>query len=164
MLELIAGLLIFLGLHSVRVFAADWRSRQIANLGDKAWKLSYTALSLLGFGLIIYGYGQARMAQVILWQPLPGMSHLAALLTLLAFILLAIVDYISDDNPDAALALMDEIQGKVEQLPAHPKRCRPGRVNGTRELVVRPNYIVVYAETPALVTVLRVLHAAQMWP
>ena len=78
--------------------------------------------------------------------------------------LMAIVDYISDDNPDAALALMDEIQGKVEQLPAHPKRCRPGRVNGTRELVVRPNYIVVYAETPEVVTVLRVLHAAQMWP
>lgn len=78
--------------------------------------------------------------------------------------LMAIVDYISDDNPDAALALMDEIQGKVEQLPAHPKRCRPGRVNGTRELVVRPNYIVVYAETPVVVTVLRVLHAAQMWP
>jgi toxin ParE1/3/4 len=78
--------------------------------------------------------------------------------------LMAIVDYISDDNPDAALALMGEIQGKVEQLPAHPKRCRPGRVNGTRELVVRPNYIVVYAETPTVVTVLRVLHAAQMWP
>ena len=78
--------------------------------------------------------------------------------------LMAIVDYISDDSPDAALALMDEIQGKVEQLPAHPKRCRPGRVNGTRELVVRPNYLVVYAETPAVVTVLRVLHAAQMWP
>lgn len=78
--------------------------------------------------------------------------------------LMAIVNYISDDNPDAALALMEEIQGKVEQLPAHPKRCRPGRVNGTRELIVRPNYIVVYAETPDVVTVLRVLHAAQMWP
>ncbi|WP_313137863.1 type II toxin-antitoxin system RelE/ParE family toxin [Paracoccus jeotgali] len=78
--------------------------------------------------------------------------------------LLAIIDYISDDNPDAALALMDEIQGKVAQLPAHPKRCRPGRVEGTRELVVRPNYIVVYTETPMVVTVLRVLHAAQMWP
>ena len=59
---------------------------------------------------------------------------------------------------------MDEIQGNVEQLQAHPKRCRPGRVKGTRELVVRPNYIVVYAETPASVMVLRVLHAAQMWP
>lgn len=78
--------------------------------------------------------------------------------------LMAIVDYISDDNPNAALALIEEIQSKVAQLPAHPKRCRPGRVEGTRELVVRPNYIVVYAETAATVTVLRVLHAAQMWP
>lgn len=78
--------------------------------------------------------------------------------------LMAIVDYISDDNPDAALALMEEIQGKVAQLLAHPKRCRPGRVEGTRELVVRPNYIVVYAETAEAVTVLRVLHAAQLWP
>lgn len=78
--------------------------------------------------------------------------------------LMAIVDYISDDNPDAALALMEEIQSKVAQLPAHPKRCRPGRVEGTRELVVRPNYIVVYAETAATVTVLRVIYAAQLWP
>jgi len=78
--------------------------------------------------------------------------------------LMAIVDYISDDNPEAALALVEEIQSKVAQLPAHPKRCRPGRVESTRELVVRPNYIVIYAETAAAVTVLRVLHAAQMWP
>lgn len=77
---------------------------------------------------------------------------------------MAIVDYISDDNLNAALALMEEIQSKVAQLPAHPKRCRPGRVEGTRELVVRPNYIVIYTETAAAVTVLRVLHAAQMWP
>ena len=78
--------------------------------------------------------------------------------------LLAIVDYISDDNLNAAHALMDEIQAKVAQLPAHPKRCRLGRVENTRELVVRPNYIVVYTETAAVVTVLLVLHAAQMWP
>lgn len=78
--------------------------------------------------------------------------------------LMAIVDYISDDNPDAALTLMEEIQGKVAQLPANPKHCRSGRVDGTRELVVRPNYIVVYTETATAVTVLRVLHAAQQWP
>ena len=78
--------------------------------------------------------------------------------------LMAIVDYISDDNPDAALALMDEIQGKVEQLPVHPKRCRPGRVNGTRELLFLPYYIAVFSYSPPVVTVLRVLHAAQMWP
>ena len=78
--------------------------------------------------------------------------------------LMAIVDYISDDNPDAALAVMTEIQDKVGQLPAHPKRGRLGRVEGTRELVVRPNYIVVYAEDATSVVVMRVLHAAQMWP
>jgi len=78
--------------------------------------------------------------------------------------LMAIVDYISEDNPSAASALMDEIQIKVASLRDHPKRCRPGRVQGTRELIVRPNYIVVYTDTPKVVTVLRVLHAAQMWP
>ena len=78
--------------------------------------------------------------------------------------LAAIVDYISDDNPDAALTLMEEIEVKVTQLLAHPKRGRPGRAEDTRELVVRPNYIVVYAKTPLAVTVLRVLHAAQKWP
>jgi|TARA_R110000744_G_scaffold20818_2_gene54451 addiction module RelE/StbE family toxin len=78
--------------------------------------------------------------------------------------LMAIVDYISDDNPDAASALMDDIQDKVFGLLTHPRSGRPGRVNDTRELVIRPNYIVVYAENTAAVTVLRVLHAAQMWP
>ena len=78
--------------------------------------------------------------------------------------LMEIVDYISDNNPDAAHALMNEIQHKVAKLPAYPKRGRPGRVEGTRELVVHPNYIVIYAENTAMVTVLRVLHAAQMWP
>lgn len=78
--------------------------------------------------------------------------------------LMAIVDFISDDNPDAALALLKEIEDKVAQLPAHPKRGRPGRVETTRELIIRPNYIVVYAQTASVLTVLRVLHAAQMWP
>lgn len=76
----------------------------------------------------------------------------------------AIVAYISDDNPDAARALLEEIQGKVAQLSDHPKSGRVGRVKATRELVVRPNYIVVYAETATVIRVLRVLHAAQMWP
>ncbi len=59
---------------------------------------------------------------------------------------------------------MDEVRGKVSRLSVHPKIGHPGSVEGTRELVVRPNYIVVYAETVDAVTVLRVLHAAQIWP
>jgi addiction module RelE/StbE family toxin len=78
--------------------------------------------------------------------------------------LTAIIDYISDDNLDAALALLDLIQRQVGQLPDYPKRCRAGRVEGTRELFVPPNYIVIYAESASAVRVLRVLHAAQMWP
>jgi toxin ParE1/3/4 len=78
--------------------------------------------------------------------------------------LIAIGDYIAVDNPDAAIRMLDQIEDKVGKLAEHPKRHRPGRVAGTRELVVRPNYIVVYAETETGVSVLRVLHAAQKWP
>lgn len=78
--------------------------------------------------------------------------------------LLAIIDYISDDNPNAAQALKEDIEGKAFELPNHPRMYRTGRVNGTREMVVRPNYVVVYAEDPTAVVILRVLHAAQQWP
>ena len=77
---------------------------------------------------------------------------------------LAIVDYISDDNPDAAQRLKDEIEDKVSKLPEHPQLYRPGRVTGTREMVVRPNYMVIYAENTDAIAILRVLHAAQQWP
>jgi toxin ParE1/3/4 len=78
--------------------------------------------------------------------------------------LLAIVDYISDDHPAAAQRLKDELEAKVAKLPARPSLYRAGRVEGTREMVVRPNYIVVYAATDDKVTILRVLHAARQWP
>jgi len=78
--------------------------------------------------------------------------------------LLAIVDYIADDNPDAAQALKDEIETRAARLPQNPRAYRVGRVEGTREMVVRPNYLVVYAEDARAVTILRVLHAAQQWP
>jgi toxin ParE1/3/4 len=78
--------------------------------------------------------------------------------------LLAIVDYISDDNPEAAQQLKDDIEAKVAKLVEHPKLYRPGRVAGTREMVVRRNYVVVYAEDARAVSILRVLHASQQWP
>jgi toxin ParE1/3/4 len=78
--------------------------------------------------------------------------------------LLSIVGYISDDNPDAAQRLKDEIKAKAAKLPEHPKLYRAGRVAGTREMAVRSNYVVVYTEDARSVTILRVLHAAQQWP
>lgn len=89
MFLLITGLVLFLGIHSVRIVAEGWRSRQRARLGEKGWKLAYTAVSLLGFGLMVYGYGLARQTPLALWATPRGMNHLAALLTLLSFVLLA---------------------------------------------------------------------------
>ncbi|MDC8773417.1 NnrU family protein [Roseateles albus] len=89
MLELVLGLFIFLGVHSVRIVANDWRSAQVRRRGAAAWKLGYTALSLLGFGLILWGYSLARQNPQILWATPKGMNHLAALLTLIAFVMLA---------------------------------------------------------------------------
>lgn len=76
----------------------------------------------------------------------------------------SIIDHIAADNLDAANALLAEIEAKAERLIEHPKLYRAGRVDGTREMVVRPNYIVVYSEDASDVRVLRVLHAAQQWP
>jgi addiction module RelE/StbE family toxin len=78
--------------------------------------------------------------------------------------LLAIVDYISDDNPEAAQRLKDDIEEKTAKLREHPRLYRPGRIEGTREMIVRANYIVIYMEDPFAVRILRVLHAAQQWP
>ena len=76
----------------------------------------------------------------------------------------AIVDYISDDNPEAAQVLKDEREATVGKLPQNPRMYRIGRVSGTREIVVRKNYIVVYSEPSSHITILRILHAAQEYP
>lgn len=76
----------------------------------------------------------------------------------------SIMDYIAQDNPIAALELDEAIEDKTNALADHPKLYKPGRMKGTREMVIRPNYVVIYQETRTEVTVLRVLHAAQQWP
>jgi uncharacterized membrane protein len=85
---LILGLIVFLGVHSTRIFANDWRAAQLERLGTGAWKGIYSLLSLAGFGLIIWGFGLARQQPVVLWVSPAAMRHLAALLTLIAFVLL----------------------------------------------------------------------------
>lgn len=89
MIVLLIGLLLFLGPHSVRIFADDWRSAQIERFGEIPWKLSYSIVSIAGFVLIIIGYGMTRMDPVFVWFPPVWTKHLAALLMIPAFILLA---------------------------------------------------------------------------
>ena len=88
MLLLILGLALFLGVHSVRIVADDWRRAMVAQLGAGRWKGLYSLLSLAGLMMIIWGYRHARIAPVLLWESPTWTRHLAAVLMLLAFVLL----------------------------------------------------------------------------
>jgi uncharacterized membrane protein len=88
MTALILGLVLFLGIHSARIVADGKRNAFISQRGANAWKGLYTLLSLAGFALLVWGYGLARQQPVVLWGTPPVWTkHLAALLTLIAFVL-----------------------------------------------------------------------------
>ncbi len=99
---LIAGLIVFLGVHSVRIFADDWRAARVAAIGLLPWKAVYSVISIAGFVLIVYGYGLAREAPVDLWNPPLWTRHLASLLTLPVFVLVAAA-YVPGTHIRAAL-------------------------------------------------------------
>ncbi len=89
MLVLILGLVVFLGAHSARIFADDWRAQLIARIGEGAWKGLYSLASAVGLVLIVWGYGMARQDPVVLWLSPEWLRHLAIALNLIAFILFA---------------------------------------------------------------------------
>jgi addiction module RelE/StbE family toxin len=77
----------------------------------------------------------------------------------------AIFDYIETDGSQAAITVDDRIRVQVEGLMQFPESGRPGRIEGTRELVIlRTPYIAAYRITGDTVRILRVLHGAQQWP
>jgi addiction module RelE/StbE family toxin len=76
----------------------------------------------------------------------------------------AIMEHIAADNPSAAIELDESFEEHAARACASPTLYKPGRVKGTREIVVRPNYVMVYRVVPGALVVLRVLHAAQQWP
>jgi len=88
MIVLILGLVIFLGAHSVRIYADDWRESQISRLGENTWKGLFSLVSLVGLALIAIGFAQAKSAPIVLWFPPIALRHLAGLITLLSFVLL----------------------------------------------------------------------------
>ena len=85
---LVLGLVVFLGVHSVSIVAPAWRDAQLARRGERAWKGLYSLASLAGLLLLIYGYGVARQAPVVLYTPAPALRHIAMLLMLPVFPLL----------------------------------------------------------------------------
>ena len=78
--------------------------------------------------------------------------------------LIEIIDYIDERNPSAAASLHTEIVRTVESLPTAPLIFRGGRVRGSREAVVHPNYLVVYQVGVEFIDILRVLHARREYP
>lgn len=87
MIWLILGLILFLGAHSTRIFADDWRTRTMAAWGEKPFKGVSALVSLVGFYALIVGYGEARLEPIVLWSPPIATRHISALLMLLASIL-----------------------------------------------------------------------------
>lgn len=87
MTQLVLGLLIFLGVHSVSIVAPAWRDG-VAARSPLLWRVVYCVVSLIGFVLLVRGYGEARLAPQVLYVPPTGLRHLAMLLLLPVFPLL----------------------------------------------------------------------------
>jgi uncharacterized membrane protein len=102
MTALILGLVIFLGIHSARVVAEGPRQAFIAKRGAGAWKGLYTVISLASFALIVWGFGLARRQPVVLWATPTWLRHVAALLMLGSFVLMAAA-YVPGNAIKAAL-------------------------------------------------------------
>ena len=88
MAELILGLVLFLGVHALRVFAEGTRQKLIGAMGPFVYKAFYSIVSIIGLLLIVSGYSAARIEPMILYTPPAGMAHASSLLTLIAFVLL----------------------------------------------------------------------------
>ena len=104
MTYLSAGLVLFLGIHSTRIFADAWRTERIAKIGAGTWKGLYSVASIIGFVLVVYGYGLSRQSPVDLWMPPLWTRHVTALLTLPIFIMLAAA-YVPGSHIKASLKL-----------------------------------------------------------
>ncbi|GFZ91558.1 NnrU family protein [Dyella caseinilytica] len=88
MLVLVLGLIIFLGLHSIRIVADDWRSRQMARMGNR-YKSIYSVVAIIGLLLIIWGFGLARQHPVVIYLPPLWLRHLNGLFILVSLIFFA---------------------------------------------------------------------------
>lgn len=84
---LFLGLVLFLGIHLLSALPRK-RHKLVRQLGEKNYKLVYSAIALIGFVTIIYGYATARPVAMVLYEPPFELRHIAMLLILIAFLLL----------------------------------------------------------------------------
>jgi uncharacterized membrane protein len=102
MAVLILGLILFLGVHSTRIFAEGWRGATIARVGPMPWKGLYSVVSIVGFIVLIWGFRMARAETLVLWSPPVWTRHIAALLMMVSFVLL-VAAYVPHNSLKARL-------------------------------------------------------------
>ncbi|MGQ0384568.1 MAG: NnrU family protein [Gammaproteobacteria bacterium] len=102
--RLILGLAVFFGVHSISMLALGWRNRLAERLGTRTWQAIYSVISLLGFYLIVSGYGAARPAAALLYTAPPTLRYVTALLMLPVF----------------TLALASVFSGRIRARTQHP--------------------------------------------
>ena len=101
---LLLGLVIFFGGHSVSIVNDPWRGRMVAKMGEWPWKGLYALVSLIGFVLIVWGYGLARHDPVVVYTP-PGWLHPVAMVLLV---------------PVFPLLLATYLPGRIQAAAQHP--------------------------------------------
>jgi len=84
---MVLGLIIFIGVHSTRIFADGWRTRMIQRIGAIPWKGLYALLSLVGFVVLVIGFRQARAESLVLYTTPAWMKHVTAVLMMVAMVL-----------------------------------------------------------------------------
>jgi len=77
---------------------------------------------------------------------------------------LRIMDHIAQANPKAAISLDESFAEKAKRAAQAPSIYKPGRYPGTREIVIHPNYVMIYRVLGDTVEIVRILHARQQWP
>ena len=102
--KLILGLVIFFGVHSISMLTLDWRNRVAERLGTRTWQALYSVVSLVGFYLIVSGYGAARPAAAVLYATPYEFRYVAAVLML----------------PFFPLALASVFSGRIQARAQHP--------------------------------------------
>ena len=102
MLQLLIGLALFLGIHSLQSLAPQVRENSMARWGALGFKAVYAAVAVLGLYLLVQGYSQARLEPVVLWTPPRGMQHATILLMWVAMVLL-VATYVPGNQIKAKL-------------------------------------------------------------
>lgn len=102
--KLILGLAIFFGVHSISLLALGWRNRIVERLGRRVWQILYSIVALIGFYLLVAGYGDARASAMVWYVPPSWFDYVAAILMLPAF----------------TLALASVLPGRIRAHAKHP--------------------------------------------